>query len=61
MAIHRREDVKHKMRSAERKADVARDMVRLGGRTEAGLVADRDRGAGSPLGKRKEPEGRRRS
>jgi len=50
--------------TAERKADVGRDLVRLRGRSEAQLERDDRRGAASPLGmgshsmKREERRGR---
>lgn len=50
----------HRARSDERKKDVAKDMVRLKGRSEDKVVSDDRRGAGSPLGHGKIAEKRKR-
>jgi hypothetical protein len=55
MPIQRKEE-----RQRVRGVEVQEKLRRLKGRSEAGLVADRQRGPASPLGKRKvEPKGRR--
>ena len=46
-------------RSTARRADVGRDMARLGGRTVDTLFDDRARGPGSPLGMGARKEKRR--
>jgi len=47
---------KHEVRRLDRRAEITDKIRRLQGRQEAGLVADRVRGAGSPLGQRKPAE-----
>ena len=49
-------DAKFKMRSEERKKDVADHLKRLGGRSRDDVTGDLVRGSGSPLGRRKAVE-----
>jgi hypothetical protein len=51
--------VKPDVRKLDRRAEITDKIRKLQGRQEAGLVADRDRGPGSPLGKRKVEERKR--
>jgi len=61
MARNKFEDLQGAMERARgRKADVASDLQRLGGRTRNDTVPDRTRGAASPLGAARAAEMKRR-